>query len=78
MELKQEDVDEICQIITHHHSPGKANTRNFKLIYDADWLVNLREEVDIKDKVKLRELIDKIFLTNSGKELADKVYLQNK
>lgn len=78
MELKQEDVDEICQIIAHHHSPGKTNTRNFKLVYDADWLVNLRDEVDIKDKVKLRELIDKIFLTNSGKKLAYKVYLQNK
>jgi HD superfamily phosphodiesterase/predicted RNA-binding Zn-ribbon protein involved in translation (DUF1610 family) len=73
--LKKEDIDEICEIIAHHHTPGKVNTQNFKLLYDADWLVNLKEEVGIKGKARLRKMIDKIFLTKSGKELAEKVYL---
>lgn len=74
--LKAQDADEICGIIAHHHSPGKVDTQNFKVLYDADWLVNLKDEVDIKDKTKLRAIIDKVFLTNAGKELAEKAYLQ--
>jgi HD superfamily phosphodiesterase len=73
--LKKEDIDEICEIIAHHHSPGKINTQNFKVLYDADWLVNLKDEVDTKDNSKLNQIIDKIFLTSTGKELAQKIYL---
>lgn len=73
--LKKEDIDEICEIIAHHHSPGKINTQNFKVLCDADWLVNLKDEIDTKDRTKLQAIIDKIFLTNSGKILAEKIYL---
>lgn len=73
--LKKEDIEEICEIIAHHHSPGKINTQNFKVLYDADWLVNLKDEIDTKDRTKLQAIIDKIFLTNSGKILAEKIYL---
>ena len=75
--FKTEDIDEICQIIAHHHSPGKVNTHNFKVLYDADWLVNLKDEVDIKNKDKVKKIIDKVFLTETGKEIAEKIYLSN-
>jgi len=69
-------IEEICEIIAHHHSPGKINTQNFKILYDADWLVNLRDEYDIQDRHKLSNIIDKVFLTRSGKALAREVYLK--
>jgi len=73
--IKKEEIDEICEIIAHHHSPGKINTQNFKVLYDADWLVNLKDEVSIKDKDKLREVINEIFLTKAAREIAEKTYL---
>lgn len=73
--LKKQDIDEICQIIAHHHSPGKVDTQNFKVLYDADWLVNFKEEVGSRDKEKIAALINKIFLTPAGKALAQKLYL---
>lgn len=73
--MNKEDIDQICEIIAHHHSPGKVNTQNFKLVYDADCLVNLKDEVDIKDKEKLEQIIDRMFLTETGKNLAKKLYL---
>jgi len=76
MGLKKEDVHEICEIIAHHHSPGKVNTLNFKVLYDADWLVNLKDEVDTKDKEKLAAIIDKVFLTPAAKAMAKEIYLQ--
>jgi len=73
--FQKRDIDEICEIIAHHHSPGKINTQNFKVLYDADWLVNLKDEVDTQDKSKLPRIINKVFLTNVGKVLAEKIYL---
>lgn len=72
---KKEYIDEICQIIAHHHTPGKDDTQNFKVLYDADWLVNLKDEVVTKSKTKLREMINKVFLTDAGKNIAKKIYL---
>ncbi len=69
-------IEEICEIIAHHHSPGKIATKNFRILYDADWLVNLRDEYDIQDRSKLSNIIDKVFLTQSGKTLAREIYLQ--
>jgi HD superfamily phosphodiesterase len=68
-------IDEVCQIIAHHHSPGKIATLNFGILYDADWLVNLKDEYDIQDRAKLETIIDRVFLTATGKRLAREVYL---
>jgi HD superfamily phosphohydrolase YqeK len=75
LRFKPDQIEEVCGIIAHHHSPGKISTHNFKLLYDADWLVNLRGEYDIQDKSKLSSIINRLFLTNSGKMLAKRVYL---
>ena len=69
-------IEEICAIIGHHHSPGKINTVNFKVLYDADWLVNLGDEFDIRDKNKLASIIDTVFLTASGRTLAREIYFK--
>ncbi len=75
LDFEPNQIDEICEIIAHHHSPGKINTQNFKILYDADWLVNLKDEYDIRDRDKLSNIIDKVFLTPSGKALATEIYL---
>jgi HD superfamily phosphodiesterase len=72
----RDQIEEICQIIAHHHSPGKITTKNFEIVYDADWLVNLRDEYDIQDREKLSGVIDRVFLTQSGRALARDIYLQ--
>jgi HD superfamily phosphodiesterase len=71
-----DQTEEICEIIAHHHSPGKITTKNFGILYDADWLVNLRDEYDIQDRNKLSHIIEKVFLTPGGKALAREIYLQ--
>ncbi len=73
--VKKEDIEQICQIIGHHHSPGALSTKNFAIVCDADWLVNLNEEVDTKDKKKVEAIIEKVFVTKAAKEMAKKLYL---
>lgn len=73
--FEEGQVEEICEIIGNHHSPGKIDTTNFKILYDADWLVNIEHEYNITDKEKLSSAIDKVFLTGSGRALARQTYL---
>jgi hypothetical protein len=78
LHLREEVIKEVCAIIASHHSPGEVDTLNFKILYDADWLVNLEDGVGRKDRGKLEKVINKVFLTETGKELAEKSYLTGK
>lgn len=69
-------IDEVCEIIASHHSPGEVDTDNFRVIWDADWLVNLGDEFDLKDTAKTLEMIKKIYQTATGTALAEQIYLQ--
>jgi DNA-directed RNA polymerase subunit RPC12/RpoP len=69
-------IDEICAIVAHHHSPGKNETRNFEAVYDADCLVNIGETVGGLNPEQRKILIDRTFLTAAGREMAADLYLQ--
>ena len=65
-------IEEVCDIIGHHHHPRTQETDNFKVLYDADYIVNLEESESDKprDREKLAEVIGKSLLTETGKALA--------
>jgi predicted HD phosphohydrolase len=69
-------VDEVCDIVGHHHHPREVESVNFKALYDADMIVNLEENTkdNPKTEEKLEELIAKAFLTDSGRDEARKVF----
>jgi hypothetical protein len=68
-------IAEVCEIIASHHSPGEVDTDNFRVIWDADWLVNLGDEFDLRDAAKTRDLIRNIFQTATGKAIAELIFL---
>jgi HD superfamily phosphodiesterase/DNA-directed RNA polymerase subunit RPC12/RpoP len=70
-------IDEVCDIIGHHHHPRAEETTNFKIVYDADMIVNLEEnQQDQKiPREKLAAMIEKNFLTAAGRGLARKTFL---
>jgi hypothetical protein len=75
LSIDEEIIKEVSEIVGCHHSPGEIETINFKIIWDADCLVNLPDFYDIKDKTKLLEIINKTFMTKSGLEKAKEIYL---
>lgn len=68
-------IEEVCEIIASHHSPGEVDSDNFRIVYDADWLVNLPEEVEVTDRRKLERGIGRIFLTETGRRIARETFL---
>ncbi|NTW36803.1 MAG: HD domain-containing protein [Syntrophobacteraceae bacterium] len=65
-------IDEVCDIIAHHHHPRDEETTNFKCLYDADLIVNLEENHKEQPMApeRLEAVIAKSFLTETGKALA--------
>jgi HD superfamily phosphohydrolase YqeK len=74
---KEELIDEVCEIISHHHHPGTDDSINFKVVYDSDLLENLDEKHkdNPMDHRQLEDLINQSFLTTSGREIARDVLL---
>ena len=72
-------IDEVCDIIAHHHHPGPEENVNFKVVHDADLIVNLEEEQKRSglDVERLRSVIRDSFLTDSGRLRAEKVLIND-
>ncbi|MCP3926561.1 MAG: HD domain-containing protein [Desulfobacterales bacterium] len=72
-----EMIDEVCDIIGHHHHPRDEETVNFKALYDADLIANIEDNKKDSpiDEKKLEKIIKKSFLTESGGIEAKKVLL---
>lgn len=74
----EELINEVCDIVGHHHHPRPEETVNFKVLYDADLLVNLEESQKDgpTDQKKLARIVAKSFLTESGRAVAAKILFQ--
>ncbi|MCX8011714.1 MAG: HD domain-containing protein, partial [Desulfobacterota bacterium] len=70
-------IDEVCEIISHHHHPRNEETINFKIVFDADQMVILEEKLGnaTLGNKGLAEKINQTFLTETGKKLAKKILL---
>jgi HD superfamily phosphodiesterase len=75
---KAELVDEVCDIVGHHHHPRPEETINFKCLYDADLITNLEEnhKESPMGASELAGILEKSFLTASGKRLWEEVFLR--
>ncbi|MEJ2588618.1 MAG: HD domain-containing protein [Deltaproteobacteria bacterium] len=65
-------IDEVCDIIRHHHHPTDGDSVNFKCLYDADLLANLeeRQKETPMDPGELTGIIHTSFLTDTGRNMA--------
>ncbi len=72
---KEPLIREVCDLIGHHHWPREEETINFKVLYDADLIANLEEKQKDSpmEKERLEKIIEKSFLTESGRKEAQKV-----
>jgi len=72
-------IDEVCDIIGHHHTPRPEETVNFKCLFDADLITNIEEEQQEREKPTppehLAKIISRSFLTETGRTLAARVLI---
>ena len=73
-DLGKAKIDHISQIIANHHSAKDIDTLEFRIIWDADWLVNLQDETAARSPHQWEERINKIFKTQTGRQLALQIF----
>ena len=75
LQLDQSTIDHVCRIVGSHHSAKDIDSIEFRIIWDADWLVNIPEEHTGASQEKLAKLIARILKTKRGRALADELFL---
>lgn len=73
------EIDHICGIVANHHSdknPDIVSTVEFKILWDADWLVNFPGRYREKTNLEKEGAIEEIFKTKRGKQLARQMFLE--
>lgn len=68
-------VDTICCLIGNHHTPRGVDSPEFRILWDADALVNLAEVVDGLQPARVEEILRRSLVTEAGYRRAREIYL---
>lgn len=68
--MDEDRVDHVCRIIANHHSDRDIDTTEFRVIWDADWLVNIPVWYPEMTVEELQRKIDRVFKTGAGRKIA--------
>ncbi|MCH5296401.1 MAG: HD domain-containing protein [Ruminococcus sp.] len=66
-------IDDVKYLVAHHHTYNCINTVPYQILVEADFIVNLFE--DDSDSESIKSVYDKIFKTQTGKMIMQKMYL---
>lgn len=73
--MDESRINHVCKIVGSHHSAKDIDTPEFRILWDADWLVNIPDEHPDLSPEKIKRLIDKVFRTKAGRERAEETFL---
>ena len=76
-DVPDETIEHIRRIIANHYSAKNIDTIEFRIVWDADRLVNIPEEFPNAGNEKLQELIDKVFKTDKGRQTAAELFVKS-
>ncbi len=68
--LPEDTIAESCAIVGAHHTSDGVPGPNFPILWDADMIVNLHDELGGSSSDKKAVLIDRSFKTETGRALA--------
>ena len=71
--FSEEFIDEVEFLVGHHHTYNGINSLPYRILVEADFIVNLYE--DNASLSTVQKAYDKIFRTDTGKRLIEKMYL---
>lgn len=72
LDISSEDIHRICYLVAHHHTYTNIDGIDYQILVEADFLVNFYE--DVQEPEAIRTTYEKIFQTQSGKELCRITY----
>jgi putative nucleotidyltransferase with HDIG domain len=74
-DFQPDDVERVCRIVGSHHSGDEIDSREFRIVWDADWLVNFPSEYPDAERNEREQLIQRTFRTDAGQRKARERFL---
>ena len=71
-EVTEKEIDRICYLIAHHHTYENVEGIDYRILLEADFLVNALEDNLAKDAII--HFRDKVFETNTGLHLINTMF----
>ena len=69
----EEESRRVCWLIAHHHSYGAGEDTDFRILLEADFLVNADEDKLPRESILAAR--ERLFRTGSGRALLDDIFL---
>jgi hypothetical protein len=74
-----ERTEHICRIVAGHHTGrGGIDTPEFRILWDADWMVNFPEVFGKLTTEQRMSRIEKMFRTETGKKMAKALFSEQR
>lgn len=73
---EREETERVCYLVGHHHTYTNIDGLDYQILVEADFLVNMYEEQMSEETI--RKTVDRIFVTKTGRELAESMFLKEK
>ncbi|KMZ53665.1 HD domain-containing protein [Dorea sp. D27] len=71
----RELIERVCYLVGHHHTYTGMDGMDYQILVESDFLVNLFENEDGINERAVRNALERIFVTESGKALATAMFL---
>jgi len=71
-----EDIERICYLIGHHHTYTNIQGMDYRILIEADFLVNMYEESYKSNAVQ--NVYEKIFVTETGRKICRELFLDER
>ena len=69
-------VDQVVEIVGNHHTSGAVDSPEFRIIWDADALVNFANISTLKTEVQIEDILLGHMVTEPGLRMARKLFLK--
>ncbi|MGK2908093.1 MAG: HD domain-containing protein [Desulfuromonadales bacterium] len=67
-------INQVTEIIGNHHTPGGVDSPEFRIIWDADALVNFAEILPSKSMEQIDSILRKHMVTEPGFQIAHRLF----
>lgn len=68
-------IEAVCALVGAHHTPAGIDTPEFRILWDADALVNLAEVLPGKPPSEVKGILERALVTEAGFRTALSLYL---
>jgi len=74
LEIDADTIEHVSRIVGSHHSANDIDTPEFRIVWDADWLVNLPAMYPDNEREPRRGMIASVFKTRTGQGIARRLF----